>query len=225
MRQKTKERSQAIDLRKQGKSLSEIQEKLGVARSTVSVWVRDVELSDEQRNRLDSRKPAKPEAFYQQRSEAYRAKRQEYQQRGRDLARKFASDRLFIAGCMLYWAEGSKAKNSVIFCNSDADMMRMFIRFLLKYFDVTKHDIRARCNFYTDIHSQDEVESYWQSNLSLPESSFTKSVVDYNNRYSKRQGKLEYGTCSISIHSTELVQIIFGSISEIAEIEGEKWLD
>ena len=45
-------KAQARELRQQGWSVRQIERHLGVARSTVSVWVRDIELGPEQRQRL-----------------------------------------------------------------------------------------------------------------------------------------------------------------------------
>ncbi len=39
------QKSKAILLRKKGKSLSEIAQELGVSKGSVSIWVRDIELS------------------------------------------------------------------------------------------------------------------------------------------------------------------------------------
>jgi transposase len=46
---KTDERRRARELRAQGWSIKEIERSLGVSRSSVSSWVRDVELTVEQR--------------------------------------------------------------------------------------------------------------------------------------------------------------------------------
>ena len=49
---KTQERRQARELRTQGWSVKEIERALGVSRSSVSLWVRDIQLDDEHRRRL-----------------------------------------------------------------------------------------------------------------------------------------------------------------------------
>lgn len=36
---------------------------------------------------------------------------------------------LHLAGCMLYWAEGAKSRNTIEFANSDPNMVRLFCRF------------------------------------------------------------------------------------------------
>jgi transposase len=49
---KTEERLLARELRAAGRSIKEIEQQLLVSRSSVSLWVRDVELGPEQRARL-----------------------------------------------------------------------------------------------------------------------------------------------------------------------------
>jgi hypothetical protein len=48
------------------------------------------------------------------------------QQSGRGLV--CLDDSLFIAGCMLYWAEGDKSRNSVRMANSDPEVLRLSSR-------------------------------------------------------------------------------------------------
>lgn len=56
MQQKWRERQLARALRAKGKSINEIQRRLGVSKSSVSVWVRDVHLGLSYRQRLAQRK-------------------------------------------------------------------------------------------------------------------------------------------------------------------------
>ena len=98
---------------------------LGVSRSSVSRWVGDLELTETQREtlRLNGGRSRS-----RGRSEHFRAKRRAYQEQGRISARR--RDVLHAAGCMLYWAEGSKSRNSVALDNSDPEVVRFFLTFL-----------------------------------------------------------------------------------------------
>jgi len=49
-------KSQALELRKKGKSIKEIARQLEVAKSSVSLWCRDIELAPKQIERLMQRK-------------------------------------------------------------------------------------------------------------------------------------------------------------------------
>jgi hypothetical protein len=46
-------------------------------------------------------------------------------------------------------------------------------------------------------------------------------------KYSKRKrvGRLPYGTCRLSVHSTAIVQHIYGAIQEYAGFDRPEWLD
>jgi transcriptional regulator with XRE-family HTH domain len=85
--------------------IKEIARRLGVAVSTVSIWVRDVELSP-QHEALRALNPAynHQRNGWKTNATRFRSRRVSYQEEGRDLARRY--EPLHIAGCMLYWAEG-----------------------------------------------------------------------------------------------------------------------
>src|SRR5512133_1082631 len=106
---KTAERDEARRLRQiEGLPIKKIASRLGVAVSTVSLWVRDIELTAEQQARLRFLNPAynrqlSGQAVY---AEQCRARRREAQQGGR--VRAGEGDTLHVACCMLYWAEGWK---------------------------------------------------------------------------------------------------------------------
>ncbi|MGH3132336.1 MAG: hypothetical protein ACRDNY_01085, partial [Gaiellaceae bacterium] len=92
----------------EGRSVKEIAKMVGASQSSVSVWVRDVIVDEPQRQALVARARTRRN---QSRSEYFRARRQPFQEEGRILARR--GDPLHVAGCMLYWAEGSKSRNAV----------------------------------------------------------------------------------------------------------------
>lgn len=128
---------------------------------------------------------------------------------------------------MLYWAEGSKGRNSVQFVNSDPAMMRYFVSFLRSYYRVADEAFRLDCNLFADhVDQQYEIEQFWLETLELPRSCLRKSTVNVHSKYSqkKRKGRLPYGTARVCVHSTELVQQIYGAIQEYGEFERPDWL-
>jgi hypothetical protein len=129
---------------------------------------------------------------------------------------------------MLYWAEGSKARNVVALSNSDPELVRLFLRFLREGFCVADADVAVRCHLFADhIVRQQEIESFWLNALRLPRTSLRKSIVNVYSKYSKRKrvGRLPYGTCRLSVHSTAIVQHIYGAIQEYAGFDRPEWLD
>src|SRR5690348_6552302 len=129
----------------------------------------------------------------------FRTRREEFQNKGRERIKE--GDPLYIAGCMLYWGEGSKDKNSVRFTNSDVAMVVLFKKFLKTSFDVKDKDFVLTINCYTDCHSIDEIKNYWFSNLKLDESNLRKCQVNNIPKSSKssKTKKSEWGTVCLMV--------------------------
>lgn len=128
---------------------------------------------------------------------------------------------------MLYWAEGSKSRNAVQFVNSDPMMARYFVRFLRTHFAVPDEAFRLDCNLFADhVERQREIEQFWLDTLDLPISCLRKSTVNVYSKYSqkKRQNKLPYGTIRVCVHSTRIVQSIYGAIQEYGGFQRPEWL-
>lgn len=225
---KTRERELVRELRREGRSVREIERLVGVSRSSVSRWIRDIALTPEQIEALRLRDPrftAHRDGSVANARKA-RARRAEFQERGREIARNASAD--YTAGCMLWWAEGSRARCVVQLTNSDPDMLRVFVQFLRTYFDVADDKVRVQCNLFADHgERQREIEQFWLDTLALPSTCLTKSMINHYSRYSqkKRQNKLPYGTCRLTVCSTEIAQILYGSIQELGGFERPEWLD
>ena len=50
-----KDKNLAIKLRKQGYSYNQINDKLGISKSTLSYWLRDIKISSQAQNKINSR--------------------------------------------------------------------------------------------------------------------------------------------------------------------------
>jgi transcriptional regulator with XRE-family HTH domain len=223
---KTTERIRARELRAQGKSIKEIQQELGVSRSSVSLWVRDVRLTTEQQSALIDRIRLGPARAGVVSAARARERRAGYQERGRIRAR--SGSPLYAAGCMLYWAEGGKRRNSVLLTNADPAVLAFFARFLRDEFAVADDAMSVYCNLFADhLERQREIEQFWLDTLQLPATALRKSIVNVYSKYSqkKRDNKLPYGTCRLVVHSTEIVQTIYGSIQEYGGFDRPEWLD
>ena len=181
---KTMERQRARDLRELGWSVKEIERTLGVARSSVSLWVRDVQLTPAARRRLVSNVTEGRLRAATRRADAARRLRADYQATGRRLARERGAD--YAAGCMLYWAEGVKGRNSAQMSNSDPALLAYFAKFLRSHFAVPVDKFSAYCNLFADhVDRQREIERFWLKTLGLPETCLRKSIVNSYSKYSQ----------------------------------------
>jgi hypothetical protein len=215
-------RERARELRRQGWSLNAIAAEVGIAKSTASAWVSDIPLTPDQVGRLYALSDRQRAGNLARSRHALEA-RTDAQDLGRMIAR--IDDPLHQAGCMLYWAEGSKSRNTLAFVNSDVDMVRFFLRFL-RLLDVPDE----RINLSVNVHLGNgltlaEVEAWWLEQLELPRSSLRKATVNRPSSASKGVRKpLVHGTARITVNSTRLVQSVYGAIQEYAGIERPEWV-
>ena len=228
VRRKDAEREEARRLRREeGLSVRAIAARLSVSRSSASLWVREVPLTDQQQAALDAAGAlgAAQQLGHVARSRRSREERLAAQEHGRTLAA--AGDPLHQAGCMLFWAEGSRSRNHVRFTNSDAAMHRYFLRFLRDCYGVQSSAVSLTINCHLG-HGQTlhEIERWWLEALDLPASSLRPSVLNRPSRASKGVRRpLLYGTAQLSVNSTRIAQSIYGAIQAYAGFERARWLD
>jgi hypothetical protein len=150
----------------------------------------------------------------------YQRKREEYQEIGKKLLKENDPD--FLIGCALYWAEGTKKRNSTVFVNTDPHMMKYMIFFFRKFFNIPNHKFSVRFNCYLNnglVYK--DIEEYWLNLLNLPKECVRKSTIKIANETS-RKIKHPYGVCSLSVcNGTVTNQAILGAIKEIIKGETE----
>ena len=212
-------------------AIKRIAARLGVSPASVLCWTNDIELTPEQHER-NIRGPHGPQSrdVVRKRTDgikrAGRVRRARYQQGGRAAAR--AGNPLHQAGCMLYWAEGEMARNTVKLCNSDPNLLALFRRFLVSGLGVDPARLRLRLHVYlgNDLTIQ-EIEDYWLELLDLRRSCLTKHAINPlpTSSAGRKKHKLPYGVATLTLHSTEVVQHIYGAIQEYAGFDEPRWLD
>jgi len=211
-----------------GLPINEIATRLEVSKSSVSNWVRSIELSEDQKQSLLEKNPV----YNRQIEGSQKAKtisldrRKEFQDKGVQKAKEKAW--LHTVGCMLYWAEGSKKRNCLVFSNSDPDMMRLFLRFLIEEMKVDKEEIALSINVHLGNNlNLAEIEKKWIETLDLPVECLRKSTISQLPRMSsgKKKNKLPLGVARLTVCKTELVQHIYGAIQEFAGFKNPKWIE
>lgn len=207
---KFQEKQEAIQLRKQGYSYSEILKQIPVAKSTLSLWLRSVNLAKRQKQRLTEKKLAAALRGAKKRKEQRIALVNKiYQEAGRDIKR-ITKRELWLMGIMLYWAEGSKEKEGyravgIQFSNSDAFMIKLFLKWL---FDICKIE-RKRIRFEVYIHDNHkhrikEIIGHWAKYTGFPDSYFPSVYFKRGNPQTKRTniGRSYYGVLRIKVKSS-----------------------
>lgn len=200
---------QAIELRKQGLSYAEIKKSISVSKSTLSNWLKDIELSDEHKKRL-----SRLQATAYLGAKKIQAKSLAHHNEIKDAAKKevlnLVNNSLFIAGLMLYWAEGDKRSGRVQFSNSDPEMIKLMMNWLRKFCNVPESKFRIGL-FVHSLHMREDYLEFWGKITGVP-------ITQFNRPYTKptifsiRKNKLYEGTCVIKIHNKDLSSRIIGWI-------------
>ncbi len=104
-------KSEAIKLRKKGKSYSQILSVVPVSHSSLSIWLRDIKLSELQKANLEKRQVqgSLKGALIRKNDRILRSKKIKESASG-DID-KLSKRELWLIGVALYWAEGSKEKD------------------------------------------------------------------------------------------------------------------
>lgn len=214
---KEQERLQARLLRKMGLSVKEIAQELEVSKGSVSNWVRDIDLSDSAKEMIRKRGEEKliivRAKIGNSNRDKYEAIREEFRDIGFDRA---SEDDTFRMVCAIYWGEGEKSRNTFSISNCDVDMIRVIGEWLLRE---GWSNFRFRVSYHDNNEiSEDEIIAWWKSNLPfLEDEHIGKCSVNTISRASQRKGigKQPYGTATISVFSTKLVQSVLGGIDYI----------
>jgi hypothetical protein len=165
-RGKVKEQEAARVLRAEGRTLADIAAKLGVAKSSVSLWVRDVPFTPSPRQYGPHRR----------RHPAHEAKLRQIQELNREGTARIGelSDQAFLAaGAALYAGEGGKSDGEVNFANSDPEMVRFFCAWLRRFFEIDAERLRVRVYLHQGL-DLDAVEQFWSELTQVPRSQFRK---------------------------------------------------
>lgn len=222
-------KEKAISLRKQGKTYSEIMREVPVAKSTVSLWLRDVGLSVARKQILtEKRRMAQLRGAEAQKRN--RIKRQlDIVSRAEKEVGNMTERELWFVGTALYWAEGSKEKEfrpgtRVSFSNSDPQMILLYLKWLKICVKVSWDDVSADLYIHESHKSNvDMVIDKWSEILSVPKL-FFKAVYYKKNKINtnrKNTGALYLGLLRVNIRaSSELNRKITGWIVGINKYWG-----
>lgn len=187
VRAKVELRERARELRRAGRTYDEIVAELGVSKSSVSLWVRDLPVPAQRRS------PEEQRQLMQDGLDRLRATRDAQRVRmkaeaGQEIGR-LSERELFLTGVALYWAEGSKDKayarrEYLQFVNSDPDVILLFLAWL-ELMGVTPDRLR----FNVSIHESADVasaERFWAESVGVEPARLGKTVLKRHNPRTRR---------------------------------------
>jgi hypothetical protein len=205
------DRHLAIKLRKKGASYNKICKELCIPKSTIHYWLRDLQWSQQIKKELTRK------ALYvaKKRLRLIHKARREYWEKWREEFRKEArkefpfliKNPLFVTGINLYWGEGdSKLKNGKVeLVNTDPRMISLFVKFLREITKVPENKILIWLILYPDL-SEEKCKLFWKKISKISPEQFRKTQFIKGKHPTK---KVEYGMCTVMVHSRGLKEKIF----------------
>lgn len=209
-RGKTVEKERARDLRAESWTLQEIAAELGVSRSSVSVWVRDVRFEPKPRHRPIFRSPSSLHL-------AKLAQIEEMNALGVARIGVLSDDAFLAAGVALYAGEGSKWKGCAKFANSDPHMIAMYCRWLRRFFTIDEARIRVSVYLHQGL-DMEAAHRHWSGVTGVPIEQFTKGyrpIADPSIRTTKH----EFGCCYVMYSCSRTHREIMGLVRALLSSE------
>lgn len=211
------EKKLAIKLRRHGWSMGEIARRVGVSKSSVSLWVGNIQLTPAQKKQLSLN------GWTKESIEKRRASRLKNENTKRqiiiDVAQKEVSHisdkELWLIGVMLYWAEGGKTKRGLVrFSNSDPEMISLMMTFFRKICHIPKEKFRGYIHIHPHLDHK-KAEKYWSNVTRIPLTQFYKTYRKMNVASRHKRDNLPLGTMDIYICNTELFLRIVGWVQGV----------
>lgn len=214
-------RAEALILRKQELSYSEIKKRLNVSKSTLSLWLRKYPLSKERIDELRGSNEKRIERYRETRKKTREDRLQKTYVEQKKKVFPLSKRDIFIAGLFLYWGEGSKARLREVFVsNTNPSIINFFIKWMEIVFEVPKSKLKFRMHFYEDMDIKKEI-AFWAKTLNVSESQFTKPYIKKTSSLRiNEKGSFGHGTCNAGIYDARLAEQVMMAIEAISDKYG-----
>jgi hypothetical protein len=206
-RGKLAEREQARRLRATGLPMAEITARLGVSKSSISLWVRDVPFEPRPGPARGRRRS--PNALQQRKQ----AEIDRLLAEGRDRVGRLSEREFLVAGVALYAGEGSKGDGRLRFANSDPRMIVFFCAWLRRFFEIDERRLRVHLYLHHGLDLAGSI-AYWSALTSIPPAQFLKpyrAVPDPSIRHAKHV----HGCVSIGYSCSATHRSIMGLVAAL----------
>ncbi|OGZ54055.1 MAG: hypothetical protein A3B25_00060 [Candidatus Ryanbacteria bacterium RIFCSPLOWO2_01_FULL_48_26] len=124
--------------------------------------------------------------------------------------KNLAEAKLFGLGVGLYWGEGNKAnKNIVKLGNSDPGLIKSFIKFLKKFFNIDTRSLKFHLHLFSDINPE-QATLYWMNEIGAQRSQFYKPTITKTGKLGTYRKKSVHGVLTLYFANTKLRNIMVG---------------
>lgn len=181
----------ATRLRKRGLSIRDIEEKLNIPRSTLSGWLKNVELTSRQKEILFQKwkkaliKARKKAVLWHNKQKELRlakaAQEAENLLSNIDLRN---GNIIELALAMLYLGEGHKRSDDTAMGNSDPLILKTFVSILVNFYRISPVKIKCGLHLRAD-QDPEKIKKFWSRTLGVPLRNFVYANIDKRTAGSK----------------------------------------
>lgn len=205
-------------LRKNGLSVKEIQKRLRVSKSSVSLWVRNIKLTKKQLKKLYLNKKSgglKGSIIAAMNKIKFREQLTEKLiEEGKKEIGSLSKRDKFIAGVAMYFAEGTKGDKNVSFSNTDPKAIKFMVGWFRKFCNVPEKKFRASLYLHDNLNEK-KAKQFWSELTRISLDQFRKSYIVKNNPNRLRKVRHIYGVLKITVSNANLHRKIMGWISGV----------
>lgn len=205
-------------MRLAGKTYTHIRDVLGVNKSTLSGWIKNIQLTTAQIKKIKANAIARRVESYIITTKARRKKIfEEYCQNERKSLLPLNEREYLIGGLFLYLGEGAKSEWwKVQLSNSDPNIIKFYMFWLINILKVPKEKIKTQIHLYNDMDIDQELR-YWENITGLGRKQFIKPYIKKTSSQRIDHPSFGHGTCGIYYNKVELKHKILAGIRVILE--------
>jgi transcriptional regulator with XRE-family HTH domain len=224
MKMKSEKRMFAEQLRlEHGLSYSEISRRIGVSKSTLSNWLKHIDLTPEQETRIRQRLEANQSFFVayagQINRERFRKARANAFQTGVNVVSKLPNDAALheLALAMLYLGEGDKTGNRLQIASVDPQILRYFLWAVETLYGVSRTQMSFRLHLIKAASPlEDRMIDWWAEQLFCSPTQFKRTQFDQRSRHTSITDNYR-GVCTVTHNDTYLFERLVGVYSSYIE--------
>lgn len=202
-RGKVQQQERARELRARNMTLQDIATELGVSKSSVSLWVRDVPFTPSKR-RTGPR--SRPHPAHERKLAEITALDAE----GIERIGTLSDIAFLVAGIALYAGEGAKGDGKVRFANTDPRMIAFFCSWLRSFFEVDERRLRMRVYLHEGLDI-DAAQAHWSAITGIPLDQFWRPYRAAPDP-TIRRAKHEFGCAYVDYSCTRTHRQVMGLV-------------
>ena len=220
---------QAYRLRLKGESYGQIKKALGIPKSTLSSWFKNLRLPKETQRILEEKGRVTQEQlmrFNRRRTKRIQAENERVRQKAFDEINSLTKRELLLIGAALYWGEGYKSersnKGSVEISNANPEFIALSLRFFREILNVSEKKIKVSLLLHPNIDKQSAVH-FWSHITGIPKKCFgATNQVSRASKGRRPRNTLPYGTLRLCIYKRQKFFQIKGWIDGLNSQTGLK---